>query len=116
MSNTRISIICPDMSRNVFGRAYVLARVLKRSFPVQVIGPQFGRGVWAPMAGMLEAQGIQVCSIPSSMYPRFLSSAVKLWQGIDAELIYAIKPYPTSFGVGLAYRKRKHVPLILDID
>jgi len=104
------------MSRNAFGRAYVLARVLARSYQVQVIGTQFGRGVWPPMAGLLEANGIEVRSIPASPHPRFMGTARKLWQAIDADLVYASKPYPTSFGLALAYCKTKHVPIILDID
>ena len=117
MSKARITLICADMSRNAFGRAYVLARVLHRSYQVKVVGAQFGRGVWAPMAGLLEAEGIEVRSIPASHHPRFLGAASKLWRAVDdSDLIYALKPYPTSFGLALAYQQAKHVPVMLDID
>lgn len=116
MSKARIALICADMSRNAFGRAYVLARVLSRSYQVRVVGAQFGRGVWSPMAGLLEAEGIEVCSIPAARHPRFFGAAAKLWRAIDADVLYPLKPYPTSFGIALAHRCQQRVPLILDID
>ena len=116
MSRTRICLLCADMSRNAFGRAYVLARVLSRAHDVQVVGAQFGVGVWSPMAGLLEAEGIEVRSIPAFRHPRFLGAATQLWQSIDADVLYALKPYPTSFGLALAQRKVNHLPVILDID
>src|SRR6188472_4153633 len=108
MTRLRISLICADTARNAFGRAYVLARVLSRSYQVQVVGAQFGSSVWKPMAGMLEAEGIEVCSIPSALYPRFVGRAAKIWQTIHADVVYALKPYPTSFGLAMAYRKANH--------
>jgi len=116
MSQLRICLLCTDVSRNAFGRAYVLARVLARDHEVQVIGPQFGASIWLPMAGSPEKHGIQVTAVPSRGYPRFLASARKLWKAIEADLVYALKPYPTSFGLGLFYRRARGVPLVLDID
>lgn len=116
MSKARITLICADMSRNGFGRAYVLARVLSRSYEVKVVGAQFGRGVWSPMAGLLEAEGIEVCSIPSARHPRFFGAAAKLREAIDGDVLYPLKPYPTSFGFALAHRRSKPTPVILDID
>src|SRR4051794_41821503 len=100
MSRTRISLICVDMSQNAFGRAYVLARVLKRSYEVKVVGAQFGSEVWAPMAGLLEAADIEVHSIPTALFPRFFGSAVKLWQGVVGGFVYAFKTFPPRFWVG----------------
>lgn len=116
MSRLRVCLLCADVSRNAFGRAYVLARVLARDHEVQVVGPQFGASVWPPMAGLLEKHGIRVTAVPSRGYPRFLASARKLWKTIRADLVYALKPYPTSFGLGLLYRWTQDVPLLLDID
>ncbi|MFQ6100776.1 MAG: glycosyltransferase family 4 protein [Anaerolineae bacterium] len=116
MPRLRICLLCTDVSRNAFGRAYVLARVLARDYEVQVVGPQFGASVWPPMAGLLEKHGIRVTAVPSRGYPRFLASARQLWKAIEADLVYALKPYPTSFGLGLLYRRARGVPLVLDID
>jgi glycosyltransferase involved in cell wall biosynthesis len=116
MPRLRICLLCTDVSRNAFGRAYLLARVLACDHEVRVVGPQFGPSIWPPVAGLLEKHGIQVTAVPSHGYPRFLASAQKLWKAIRADLVYALKPYPTSFGLGLLYRRAKNVPLVLDID
>jgi glycosyltransferase involved in cell wall biosynthesis len=116
MSRLRICLLCADVSRNAFGRAYVLARVLARNYEVQVAGARFGASVWPPMAGLLEAYGIQVIAVPARGYPWFPAAARQLWRAIQADLIYALKPYPTSFGLGLLYRWTRGVPLVLDID
>jgi len=114
----RIALLCHDLARNSFGRAYVLARVLARDHSVHVVGPQFGPSVWPPFAGLLEAHGVCVTAVPSHRYPRYLASAVRLRRaiGADTDVIYAAKPYPTSLGLGLSHKQRHGVPLILDID
>jgi glycosyltransferase involved in cell wall biosynthesis len=116
MPRLRISILCADVSRNAFGRAYVLARVLARTHKVQIIGPQFGASVWPPLAGLSERTGIEVIAVPAAGYPLFARSAVRLWRALSADLVYALKPYPTSFGLGLLYSRAKRIPLLLDID
>lgn len=112
----RIALLCADVSRNAFGRAYVLARALAASHEVHVLGPQFGDSVWPPMKGELEAYGIKVTAIPARPYPAFLAAARQLWRAINADILYALKPFPTSFGIGLLFRAIHHTPLLLDID
>jgi glycosyltransferase involved in cell wall biosynthesis len=116
MKRLRICLLVSDMARNAFGRAYILARVLARDYDVQVVGPQFGRSVWPPMAGLLERYQIPVTTIRAHSYPRYLQAARQVWQAIDADVLYALKPYPTSFGLGLRYRQIYHIPLVLDVD
>lgn len=116
MARPRICLLCNDVARNAFGRAYVLARVLAREYDVRVVGPQFGPSVWPPMAGLLERHGIPVTAVRARRYPRFLSAAARIWREIEADLVYAVKPYPTSFGFGLLRRFAARLPLVLDID
>ena len=68
------------------------------------------------MKGELETYGIRVTAIPARPYPAFLAAARRLWRAIDADILYALKPYPTSFGIGLLFRAIHHTPLLLDID
>lgn len=94
-----------------------MARVLANDYEVQVAGPQFGPSVWPPMAGLLEQHGIGVVAESASRYyPQYLTTSRRLLQRIDADLIYALKPFPTSFGLGLTIQHHAHVPLMLDID
>jgi len=113
----RVSLLCRDLSSNAFGRAYILARVLAQDYEVQVVGPQFGPSLWLPMAGLLESNNIPIVAERAvNHYPNYLSTFKRLWQLIDADVVYALKPYPTSFGLGLLYHQRQNIPLILDID
>lgn len=112
----RICLLCENVSRNSYGRAYALAMVLSRNYDVDIVGPRFGKSIWAPMAGLLESNGIRVTAVPGGHLPFFLGSAARLWRAIDADIVYALKPYPTSFGLGLLYGRWRHVPVILDID
>jgi glycosyltransferase involved in cell wall biosynthesis len=68
--------------------------------------------VWAPIA----ASGIAHRSVPAGHYPRFAAAVPALLRLIDGDLIYASKPRPTSFGLGLLARARRRRPLLLDID
>ena len=68
------------------------------------------------MRDLFQSNGIHLIAVPSRRYPLFLLSALKLLKAVDADLIYALKPYPTSFGLGLLYHWAKGVPLVLDID
>jgi len=46
----KISILTPNVSDNNLGRAHILAKVLQRRWPVEIIGPMFGDALWYPVA------------------------------------------------------------------
>jgi glycosyltransferase involved in cell wall biosynthesis len=77
-----------------------------------VVGPRFGEAVWAPIA----ASPIPHRSVSAGRYPWFAVAVPALLRLIDGDLIYASKPRPTSFGLGLLARARHRRPLVLDID
>jgi glycosyltransferase involved in cell wall biosynthesis len=49
-------------------------------------------------------------------YPRFAGRLGAIAGLADGDILYASKPRPTSFGVGLLARARRRRPLVLDID
>lgn len=108
----KITVLSFDLSDNATGRAELLARLLAPRWEVAVVGPQFGRRPWGP----LEGSPIAHRGVPVGRYPRFLASVPTLLDLIDGDVIYASKPRPTSFGLGLLARHRNPRPLILDID
>jgi glycosyltransferase involved in cell wall biosynthesis len=55
-------------------------------------------------------------TVPGSRYPVFLGTVAALVRLADGDLLYASKPRPTSYGVGLLARRQRRRPLILDID
>ena len=106
----KVSILCFDLAHNAAGRAELLARLLAPRFEVDVVGPQFGDTVWAPVArSPIPHRGVR-----ASRYPGFARIVPDLLRLVDGDVIYASKPRPTSFGIGLLARRRR--PLILDVD
>jgi glycosyltransferase involved in cell wall biosynthesis len=108
----KVSVLCFDCSDNAAGRADLLARLLAPRYEVEVMGPRFGAGVWAPVAG----GGVPYRTLPGGRYPGFARRLPALARLADGDLLYASKPRPTSFGVGLLARLGRRRPLLLDID
>lgn len=108
----KVSLLCFDCSSNAAGRALLLARLLAPRYEVEIVGPCFGDGVWQPA----RETEIPFVHLPGSRYPRFLSRLPHLLRSMSGEILYASKPRPTSFGVGLLKRWATRRPLILDID
>ncbi len=108
----KISIVSFDLSDNATGRAELLARLLTPRYDVAVVGPRFDGGVWGPLAGSPIAHH----GVAAHRYPRFVGDVPALLRLIDGDVIYACKPRPTSFGLGLLARRQRPRPLLLDVD
>jgi glycosyltransferase involved in cell wall biosynthesis len=109
---SKISILCANLSSNALGRAYLLARVLQRNYDVEVLGPTFNHGIWPPCdTGEFTYQAVHGCN-----FPRFFLSIRDLLQRARGDVIYAVKPRLSSFGVGLLIKRTRGIPLVLDID
>ncbi len=108
----RICILVANLSSNALGRAYLLARVLQRCYEVEVLGPTFGQYIWPPCdTGEFAYKIVRGCN-----FPRFFLSMRELLRQIEGDAIYAVKPRPASFGVGLLAQRQRGMPLVLDID
>ncbi len=108
----KISILCANLSSNALGRAYLLARVLQRQYEVEILGPTFGSGIWPPCdMGEFTYKVVKGCN-----FPQFLGSALRLLRQSDGSAVYAVKPRPASFGVGVLAKWLRGVPLVLDVD
>ena len=108
----KVSVLCFDCSDNAAGRADLLARLLRPECDVEVVGPTFDGGVWAPVGDGT----VKYRTVPGSKYPRFLGTLRSLVKLADGDLLYASKPRPTSYGAGLLARRARRRPLLLDID
>ncbi len=106
-SKIKVSILSHDLSENCLGRAYILAKILKMRYEVEIIGPLSKKGLWEPVE---EDKSIKYKFVKRNLNFKEISSL------IDGDLIYAIKPKGTSFGYGLIKKLKTRVPLILDID
>jgi glycosyltransferase involved in cell wall biosynthesis len=108
----KISIVSFDLSDNATGRAELLARLLAPRYDVAVVGPLLDGGLWGPLA----ASPIAHRGVAARRYPCLLADVPALLRLIDGDVVYACKPRPTSFGLGLLARRRRPRPLLLDID
>ncbi|HUM69056.1 MAG TPA: glycosyl transferase, partial [Chloroflexota bacterium] len=93
----RISILAPNLSSNSLGRVYLLARVLQRNYEVEILGPAFDGTIWSPV----DDGTATFFSVPGRKFPLFIGTARRLLNHISGDLIYAVKPRLTSFGLGL---------------
>lgn len=108
----KISVLCFDCSDNAAGRADLLARLLRPDYDVEVVGPRFKDDVWAPVRD----GSVKYRAVAGSRYPAFAGTVPSLVRLADGDLLYASKPRPTSYGIGLLARRQRRRPLILDID
>ncbi|NEQ55567.1 MAG: glycosyltransferase family 4 protein [Leptolyngbya sp. SIO3F4] len=93
-------------------RVYLVSQILQRlGHSVEVIGCQFGDAIYPP-----PPESLTVLPIPGKRLPGFVSSATQLLNRIRGDLIYAIKPRPTSLGLALLNRAYTRRPVLLDID
>lgn len=107
----KISILTPDFSNNCYGRAWLLANLLSDEFDIEIIGPDFGRGLWKPMAEVSQFEK-KIVPLRADGSPDIR----KHLECIGGDVIYASKPLFNSFGVGLLKSIPKRKPLVLDID
>lgn len=113
----KISLVVGDLSKSGAGRwggavrPFLLAQALQKlGCQVKIVGFTFGDEV------PLSSTTIPVVSIVGKPYPQFLQSAQQLLKQLDGDIIYAYKPKPTSFGLGLLHKLKTKRPLILDVD
>lgn len=111
----KISIISFDLSHNCLGRAYLLGKVLRRRYEVDIHGflfPHYGDKIWKPCnTGEFEYRAVK-----GRYFPGFLSSMVSMIRDISGDVIYASKLRMPSYGVALLKKIFYKRPVILDID
>ncbi|GAB1542281.1 hypothetical protein NUACC21_49550 [Scytonema sp. NUACC21] len=108
----KVSLVVSDLSGGGSVRAFLLGQVLlKLNYEVEIVGFLFGKELYA-----IPPKGIKIVPIPGDNYPKFLGATRQLLQKLDGDIIYAVKPKPTSFGVSLIKKISSNRPLLLDMD
>lgn len=108
----KASLIVSDLSGGGAIRAFLLGQVLRKlNYQVEVIGFLFGKQIFA-----MPPKDIIVTEIPGKNYPEFFQVAKQALEKIDGDIIYAVKPKPTSFGLSLIKKIKIRRPVILDMD
>jgi glycosyltransferase involved in cell wall biosynthesis len=111
----KISIISPNLSNNCLGRAYLLAKVLRRHYKVDIHGFTFSSSnevIWTPC----NTGEFNYKARKGGSFPFFLKSMREMLSDIDGDVIYASKPLLPSYGIALLKKRSSGRPVILDID
>ncbi len=108
----KITIITPNFSKGGVDRAYLLGQVCQKlNYEVEIVGFLFGKNIYPePPSDMA------IYCLPGCNYPKLFGSVKQLLPKVDGDIICAIKPKPTSYGVALINKIFQHKPVILDID
>lgn len=108
----KVSLVVSDLSGGGAVRAFLLGQVLKKlAYDVEIVGFLFGKDLYA-----IPPDNIPIVSIPGKNYPEFLLAAQTALKKIDGDIIYAVKPKPTSFGVSLLRKLQTKRPVLVDMD
>lgn len=116
----KISLLVYNLSGNCLVRTYPIAKVLERHYEIELIGPAFQGDVFEPYQGEFcykadryeqnwqDTRWKRIFSLPRGI--------VKPLSMVSGDVVYAFKPRPSSFGVGLLAKAIGGRPLVLDID
>ena len=103
----KISILLPSLASNGIARAWILARLLERHYEVETLGflrpdeevfPWFADYPWGVVRGETMRDGMRAME-----------------ERVTGDLVLAYGVSMTSFGVGLNVKRRRGIPLILDM-
>jgi glycosyltransferase involved in cell wall biosynthesis len=114
----KVSILVSDLSKSGAGRwggavrTFLLAQALRKlNHDVEILGFVFGDD-----QPDLSASGFPVTTIRGRNYPGFIQAARTLLQKLDSDIVYALRPKPTTLGLALLKRSRSRPFILLDID
>jgi glycosyltransferase involved in cell wall biosynthesis len=102
----KVSLLSFDLSGTCVVRAHLLGRMLVEDFDVEIVGPATDGKVWGPLRD-------------DTLVPfRVLTGSTRQQQAaeIDGDVLYALKPRPTSLGLALEAHRQWRRPLLVDVD
>jgi glycosyltransferase involved in cell wall biosynthesis len=108
----KISILASDEITAPLYRVRLLAKMLQRRFDVEVLGFVMDEDRLDPRAPRDFPYTPIVVKGPKD-FPR---AEAELRSRITGDVIYAMKPRPSSFGVAMRHRLKTGIPVVVDID
>lgn len=106
----RVSIVAHDLAGGGMTRAYALAQALVHTgHDVEIVGIKLTNGPVYPVppANVMVSE-VSGCCLAHRIW--------KLLSRLDGDILYAIKPRPSSYGIALLKRAITGCPVMLDID
>jgi glycosyltransferase involved in cell wall biosynthesis len=118
MKQSKVSLVVSDLSQSGAGRwggavrTFLLAQALQKlGYEVEIVGFVFG-----DVSDTVVSTEFSITTVCGKNYPGFVTSIGQVLTKISGDIVYAIKPKPTSFGTALLKKLRSRCPVILDID
>lgn len=108
----KITLLASDEATAPLYRVRMLARILARYCDVEVLGFQFHPEGVDPEA----PRDFPYLGVVAHPGRRFYQDARFLAQQVSGDLLYAMKPRFTSFGLAMALRSQRHLPVVVDVD
>jgi glycosyltransferase involved in cell wall biosynthesis len=107
----KISVLISDLADNPIVRAYPILKVLEKRYEIDVIGPCFGPHMFRAYEGEFNFTFIEGCD-----YPKFIKKFRDMYNNVDGDVLFAFKPKPTSYLIGLVCSLLRRIPIVLDIE
>jgi glycosyltransferase involved in cell wall biosynthesis len=110
-----VSLAVWNLANNCLVRSSPIAAVLAKRWDVQVVGPLLApdEAVFAPYR---DAFDYRIVRGQSSSFASRLSMLRELAAAMEGDVIYAFKPRVTSLLPALLCKRRRNVPVVLDIE
>lgn len=107
----KISVLVSDLADNPIVRAYPILKVLEKRYEIDVTGPCFGPHAFRPYEDEFDFKIIEGCN-----YPKFIKKLGEIYNNVNGDVLFAFKPRPTSYLIGLVCSFLKRIPIVLDIE
>jgi len=109
-------VITWDVGHNPLGRSYMLAEALTQSVRNVVLAgfqfPRYGDDIWEPVR-----QGaLPVVTLPGKNFPEILDDFDRIVRKFKPEIVIACKSRLPSVQLGITFKERYNIPLIIDVD
>lgn len=113
MSRTKISLLAANCSIHSLARPRILAQLLGARFDVDVVAPVFPGDEDVYAGSRWPGRYIP---IPVRKLPSFLRSMDDVIDALTGDVVYACKPRATSLGIALLAKRKRHTPVVVDVD
>lgn len=107
----KISVLISDLADNPIVRAYPILKVLEKRYEIDVTGACFGTHMFRPYEDEFSFEVIEGCK-----YPQFIRKFREIYNNVSGDVLFAFKPKPTSYLIGLICSLLKGIPIVLDIE
>lgn len=114
MSRRLVSFLVPDIGATSVGAAVRMAHSLQKEFDVEIVGPDFGRGVNSMYRTEFPFRAIPCPRL--YRLPDFWWESQRLERAISGEIIVPLKAYQNTIPIALRHKKRRGARVAVFLD